>query len=121
MTGDANMLTPIPSLSHDRDIGALQATVSMIVQSIKEQATLHDRMLRTQQDQYNDALAELKTTLHDANEQIGELRKEVTAMKSLIDQAKGGWKILVGVGTISAALGAVIAKVASLFWAFPKP
>lgn len=106
--------------SFDRDIGALQATVSMIVDSIKEQAALHDRMLRSQQEQYSAAIADLKRMVADANEQIVELKNEVNAMKSLIDQAKGGWRILVGVGTISAAIGAIIAKIVSFFWAFPK-
>jgi hypothetical protein len=114
------MSPPIPTPSFDRDIGALQATVAMIVDEMKDQAALHDRMLRSQQEQYNIAVSDLKNMVTDANEQILELKKEVTAMKSLIDQAKGGWKILVGVGTISAAMGAVIAKIASFVWSIPK-
>ena len=114
------MSPPIPTPSFDRDIGALQATVAMIVDEMKDQAALHDRMLRSQQEQYNHAVADLKSMVTDANKQILELKKEVTAMKSLIDQAKGGWKILVGVGTISAAMGAGIAKIASFVWSFPK-
>lgn len=114
------MSPPIPTPSFDRDIGALQATVAMIVDAMKDQAALHDRMLRSQEEQYNHAVADLKSMVTDANKQILELKKEVTAMKSLIDQAKGGWKILVGVGTISAAMGAGIAKIASFVWSFPK-
>lgn len=114
-------MTPsMPTPSFDRDIGALQATVSMIVDAMKEQAALQERMLRTQQDQYNTAIADLKGMVTDANAQIKALNEEVMAMKSLIDQAKGGWKILVGTGAISAAMGAVVAKVASFFWALPK-
>ncbi|MEN6302244.1 MAG: hypothetical protein ABFD96_05925 [Armatimonadia bacterium] len=113
------MPAPMPSSNFERDIGALQATLAMVIDGMKEQAALHDRQMRTQQDQYNIAVSDLKTMVASANKQIEELKDEVAAMKSLIDQAKGGWKILVGVGTISATIGAVIAKLISFVWSIP--
>lgn len=104
----------------DRDIGALQATVTMLAEAMRDQAVVHERTLRAQQEQTSSVIAEFKGMVSDANKQITELRDEIIAMKSLIDQARGGWKILVGVGTISATIGAILAKVASLVWSVPK-
>jgi archaellum component FlaC len=109
----------LPSPNFERDIGALQATLAMVIDGMKDQAALHDRQMRSQQEQFSSIVAELKSMVSDANKQIEELGKEITAMKSLIDQAKGGWKILVGVGTISATIGAVIAKIISFSWNLP--
>lgn len=109
----------VPSPNFDRDIGALQATVSMLADAMKQQASLHERQMRQQQEQYATMIAEFKEMVTGANERISDLKDEIAAMKSLIDQAKGGWKILVGVGTISAAIGAVIAKIVSFLWSLP--
>lgn len=109
----------LPSSNLDRDIGALQATLTMVVDSMKEQGIQHDRQMRAQQEQFAAIVLELKSMVSDANKKIEELGAEINAMKSLIDQAKGGWKILVGVGTISAAIGAIIAKIISFLWAIP--
>ncbi len=108
------------SPNFDRDIGALQATVSMLADTMKEQAQLHDRTMQQQQDQYAQVISELKTMVADANKQIKELREEIAAMKSLIDQAKGGWKILVGVGTISAVIGGFLTKILTAVWDVPR-
>lgn len=103
----------------DRDIGSLQATVSMLAEAMRDQALVHERTLRAQQEQTAHVIAEFKGMVADANKQIKDLRDEIITMRSLIDQARGGWKILVGVGTISATLGALMAKIASLFIAAP--
>ena len=113
-------MPPLPTPNFDRDIGALQATVSMLADAMKQQAQLHERQMRDQQEQYAKMITEFKEMVGQANERIGDLKDEIAAMKSLIDQAKGGWKILVGVGTVSAAIGAIIAKIISFVWALPK-
>lgn len=110
----------LPPQNYDRDIGALQATVAMLADSMKEQASLHERAMRTQQEQYTSIILDLKNMVAAANKEIKDLKEEVTAMRSLIDQAKGGWKILVGVGTISAAVGAFLTKILTAMWGFPK-
>ena len=106
----------MPSPNFDRDIGALQATVSMLADAMKQQASLSERQMRQQQDQYVLMISDIKDDIAE----MKSLREEIVAMKSLIDQAKGGWKILVGVGTISATIGALIAKIASLVLVLPK-
>ena len=113
-------MSPVPQPNFDRDIGALQATVSMLADAMKQQASLHERQMKAQQDQYSQMIGEFKEMVMGANKQIEALRTEIRDMKSLIDQAKGGWKILVGVGTISAAIGAIIAKIVSFLWSLPK-
>ena len=110
----------LPTGNFDRDIGALQATVSMLADAMKEQASLHDKAIKAQQEQYTQVIKDLRDMVADANRQIKELKDEIAAMKSLIDQAKGGWKILVGVGTISAAVGAFLTKIFTAVWTFPK-
>lgn len=104
----------------ERDIGALQATVSLLAESIKEQSALHQRMMTQQTQQYNQAVLEFKSMLSTANTDIEKLRMVIGEMKSTVDQAKGGWKVLVGVGTISATLSAILTKVASALWFAPR-
>jgi DNA repair exonuclease SbcCD ATPase subunit len=114
------MTPPIPEHNIHRDIGALQATVAMLAESMKAQAELYNKMLTQQHTQYTQAVDEFKAMVSSAENKIESLKKEIADMRSLIDQAKGGWRIIVGVGTISAAMGAVIAKIASFVWSIPK-
>lgn len=104
----------------ERDIGALQATVALLADSIKEQSALHQRMMTQQTQQYNQAVFEFKSMLVAANDDIEKLRLVIGEMKSTVDQAKGGWKVLVGVGTISATLSAILTKIASAVWFAPR-
>jgi len=58
---------------------------------------------------------------HDASIQnlereVHAMRNEVAAMRAILEQARGGWKLMVSVGTISGAIGASVAK----FWAMLK-
>jgi hypothetical protein len=113
-------MSSVPTPNFDRDIGALQATVSMLAEAMKEQAASHERQMGAQQDQYIRIISDFKEMVAGANKQIEELSKEITAMKSLIDQAKGGWKILIGVGAISAAIGGVVTKFLAVVWNLPR-
>jgi hypothetical protein len=114
------MTVPQTSGNYERDIGALQATVAMLAGSMKDQAALHERMMRTQHEQYITLISDFKQMVEGANKQILELRGEVQEMKSMVDQAKGGWKIIVGVGTLSATFGAAITKLIPYLATLPK-
>jgi hypothetical protein len=114
------MTPPIPDNNIHRDIGALQATVAMLAESMKSQAEMYNKMLLQQHQQYTQAVEEFKLMVSSADRKIESLKTEIADMRSLIDQAKGGWRIIVGVGTLSAAMGAVIAKIASFVWNLPK-
>jgi uncharacterized membrane protein YccC len=115
-----NSMPPVPTPNFERDIGALQATVSMLAESMKEQAASHERQMRAQQEQYIRIISEFKEMVASANKQITELKDEIGHMKSLIDQAKGGWKILIGVGAISAAIGGFLTKFLAAVWNLPR-
>lgn len=114
------METAVSLGNYDRDIGALQATVTLLASSIKDQASLHERMMRQQHEQYTGLITDFKSMVEAANLQIRELKEEIQEMKSMVDQAKGGWKIIVGVGTISATFGALLSKLFPLFLSLPK-
>ena len=101
--------------NYDRDIGALQATVAMLASAMKDQALANEKMMQQQYAQYISLVSDFKTMIEKANKQIEDLKSEVKEMRSMVDQAKGGWKILVGVGTISATFGAIITKLLSPF------
>jgi hypothetical protein len=110
---------PARSTNHEREIGALQATVSMLAETMKDQAVQHDKIIRQQGEQHATVLREFKDALVETRHEIAALRGQVNAMTALIDQAKGGWKVIVGVGTISAAVGAIITKLFTLGGVFP--
>jgi copper homeostasis protein CutC len=114
------MPLPVPTPNFERDIGALQATVSMLASAMKEQAALHERQMQNQQEQYIRIISDFKEMVTQANKQIAELKDEIGHMKSLIDQAKGGWKILIGVGAISAAIGGFLTKFFAAVWNLPR-
>jgi len=114
------MTVPPVTGSYDRDIGALQATVTMLASDMKDQASVHERMMRQQREQYISLIADFKDMVEGANVQILELKKEILQMKSMVDQAKGGWKIIVGVGTLSATFGAIMTKLFPFLSGLPK-
>lgn len=111
-------MTP-PEHTIHRDIGALQATVAMLAESMKTQAEMYNKMISQQHAQYTQAVDEFKVMVASADKKIESLKDEIGDMRSLIDQAKGGWKIIVGVGTISATIGALLTKMFS-FTLVPK-
>lgn len=111
----------LPQSTIDRDIGALQATVIALTEAIKTQAEYHNKMLQHQSDQYNNALHDFRTMVDLANQDIKDLKIQLNEMKNLIEQAKGGWKVLIGVGTISAVLGGFLTKfITAIQWVAPR-
>lgn len=70
---------------------------------------------------------------HDVHRELGSLtarmsavERDVTALDAKVDeilailnQGKGGWKTVVALGSISAAVGALAAKVAPFLFAIP--
>lgn len=47
-------------------------------------------------------------------EDLGEMKGDLKAIRETMDQAKGGWRLLVMVSGFSAAFGALIVKLAPL-------
>jgi hypothetical protein len=114
-------MPPTRSTNHEREIGALQATVSMLAETMKDQAVQHDKIIRQQGDQHAIVLREFKDALVETRHEIAALRGQVNAMTALIDQAKGGWKVLIAVGTISATAGAILTKAFAFLGVLPIP
>lgn len=62
---------------------------------------------------------------HDAKiesleREVHALRSDVADIKKMLSEARGGWKMLMMVGGLSAAGGAVVAKVLSWIGIVPK-
>jgi hypothetical protein len=115
----------------EREIGALQATISIVVDTLKTQSQTHERMLREYHNEHKESIRKLEDeydkvnnrfsdVLTQINKDIEIVRDETKKMKSLVDNAKNGWKLLVGAVTISATIGAAIAKIASYFGVIPR-
>jgi chromosome segregation ATPase len=105
-----------PAGSTERDIGALQAAVQALTDALRTQATYHERMMEQQALSYNQALADLKATIAVANESIEGLQKELASVRGDIREAKGSWKMLVGLATVSAVFGGTFVKIVTTFY-----
>ena len=110
-----------PGSTTERDIGALQAAVTALTDALKTQAIYHERMMEQQAATYNQALTDLKTTISSANENIEALQKELESVRGDIREAKGSWKMLLGLATASAVIGGTLVKIIGTFYPlFPK-
>lgn len=69
----------------------------------KELGKLQGEMIGVQQD-----IADLRKFLVDVSKDVKEIR-------SVVDQAKGSWKFLVGAATLGASIGAAITYLLGLF------
>lgn len=47
-------------------------------------------------------------------EDMGEIKDDVKAIRTVIDQTKGGWKVMAMVSGLSAAFGGLVVKLAPL-------
>lgn len=47
---------------------------------------------------------------------IDEMRRKVDEMHRAMMQAAGGWKVLLGVGSASAVIGGLVAKLLGVVW-----
>lgn len=57
----------------------------------------------------------LQAEVAGLKEQVKELRADVKDLIVAIENARGGWKTVAALGTVSAAIGAGLIKLASLF------
>lgn len=59
----------------------------------------------------------LQADMNNVKEDVEEIRKDVREMRDILLKAQGGWKTMVVLGTISAAIGAMVGKV--IAWLAP--
>jgi uncharacterized phage infection (PIP) family protein YhgE len=78
-----------------RDIGKLEAKVEALE---KGQELLFEKLDKVQ--------AQL-------TKKIEEQSKQINALTSVLTEAKGGWKVILGIATVAAAVGAGLANLAS--------
>ena len=110
-----------PVGSTERDIGALQAAVQALTDALKTQATYHEKMMQHQSETYNAALLDLKKTIEESSKSIDSLKQELESVRGDIREAKGSWKMLLGLATVSAVIGGTLVKIiGTLYPLLPK-
>lgn len=65
------------------------------------------------------SVAKMQVQVERLEQDMAELKDDVKAIRAVLDKASGGWKMLLIVGTISAAIGGFVTKVMTL-WPFGK-
>ena len=58
----------------------------------------------------------LEKDILDMRKEINRLMEKIDNMNLILEQAKGGWKVLMMVGGLSAVIGGVIVKVVAFLW-----
>jgi len=61
-----------------------------------------------------DRLAKVETRVENQAEDIREIKSDDKEILAVINQAKGGWKFYVAIGTVAGAIGAAVAKLAPM-------
>lgn len=56
----------------------------------------------------------LKVKVEHLERSVTEMRDDIKGLLALANQTKGGWKVIVLVGSVSGAVGALLAKVVPL-------
>jgi hypothetical protein len=63
-----------------------------------------------------DRLTRLETQMSTVREDMGEIKGDVKAIRAVVDEARGGWKVLAIVSGLSATVGGAIVKMAPQFF-----
>jgi archaellum component FlaC len=58
----------------------------------------------------------LEKDILDMRKDLNRLMEKIDNMNLILEQAKGGWKVLMMVGGLSAVIGGVIVKVVAFLW-----
>lgn len=70
-------------------------------------------------DDLNISVARMEVQVERLEKDMTEMKSDIKAIRATLDTAAGGWKTLMIVGGLSAAIGGFITKVATL-WPFGK-
>lgn len=65
------------------------------------------------------SVARMEVQVERLEKDMAEMKDDVKAIRATLDRASGGWKMLLVVGTISAAIGSFVTKAISL-WPFGR-
>lgn len=58
----------------------------------------------------------LEKDILDMRKDLTKLMEKIDNMNLILEQAKGGWKVLMMVGGMSAVLGGIVTKVLAFLW-----
>ena len=67
-----------------------------------------------------EAMGDLKARMIRVENDQTDMAKDLKAIRSSLDQAKGGWKTLMLVGGVAGAAGALVAKVIPFLGGVPR-
>lgn len=68
---------------------------------------------------YSD-IARLQSDVHHLEGQVIELRADVKSLLAMVNQSKGGWKVILMVAGVAGTAGAALAKIVPFLGAMPK-
>lgn len=58
----------------------------------------------------------LERDISEIKRDLEHMMGKIDNMNLILEQAKGGWKVLMIVGGISAVLGGIVTKILAFFW-----
>lgn len=61
------------------------------------------------------SVAKMEVQVQRLEEDVSEMKGDIKAIRATLDKASGGWKMLMVVGGLSAAIGSFVTKVISLW------
>lgn len=56
-------------------------------------------------------LGQLEARVDSSEDRLNRMEAKIDTMYEIITRAQGGWKVMVGIGSAGAAVGAIVAKV----------
>lgn len=70
-------------------------------------------------DKIEISVAKLEVQVERLEQDVHEMKGDIKAIRAMLDNASGGWKMLLVVGGMSATIGGFVVKLFSL-WPFGK-
>ena len=66
------------------------------------------------------AIGRLESCVSGLKSDVDEMKADVKALRSIADQAKGGWKFAVGIASVGGVVGATLTKIMPWLMAGPR-
>lgn len=79
----------------------------------------HVRCQKEMSEKIEISVARMEVQVERLERDMSEMKDDVKAIRATLDRASGGWKMLLVVGTISAAIGSFVTKALTL-WPFGR-
>ena len=56
-------------------------------------------------------LGQLEARVDSSEDRMNRMEAKIDTIYKIVTEAQGGWKVMVGIGSAGAAIGAIVAKV----------